>query len=354
MRNKVKILFAVLFALCAVSASFSQSTPASEDRYAESADSRVSEVQPIGASDYFQYSATKAAIYDNGVTLFANALVKYELVAVDYALADKSYFNVKIANAATGDTEYEAPFEIHDEGKVTIEYYSIDKIGNKEQRKQYGITVDNTAPVSRVRADRPIYEVDGKYYVSDSHLFSINSEDASSGVKLIEFSTDGQNYQEYAKVFSIPATTENATLKVRSVDNVLNTTDHFFFLNSTTTATAQEIEGAELVLTVDNIAPQVEIVPDKQPEFRDGRNIVLEDYKYTITATDGESGLAKIFYRLDKAEAWEPYEKPVEFSIYGEHRIEAMAVDNVGNASMPVTLLIFVDLVPPAAETSVD
>ena len=351
MNKNVKILFAVLFALFAVSASFSQNTPASEDRYSERADSRVTEVQPVGASDYFRYSATKAAMYDNGVTLFANALVKYELIAIDNALPDKSYYNVRIANAATGDTEYAAPFEIHDEGKASIEYYSIDKIGNREQRKQYGVTIDNTAPISRIKADRPIYEADGKYYISNAHLFSINSEDSASGVGVIQYSTDGSSYQEYVRAFNINETGV-ATLKIRSADNVLNTTDNFYFLNSTATTKEQEIDSATLILTIDNMPPMVEIVPDKAMEARDGRNIVLEDFRYTITANDAESGLARIFYRLDKAEAWEPYVKPVELSIYGEHRIEAMAVDNVGNASIPVALHVFVDIVPPAAETT--
>jgi len=349
-KKKTSILFIILSVLLFASVSFSQNTPAAEDRSAEGVDSRAPGVKPVEANEYFQYSATKAAMYDDGITQFANALVKYELVVIDNALADKSYYNVKIGNASSGEVEYSAPFELHDEGKTTVEYYSVDKIGNREQKKLYGIVVDNTAPASRVRPDKPLYEVDGKYYVSNTHRFSITSTDNLSGVGRVEYATDGQNYQEYAGTFNVPETS-NAILKVRSADNVLNVTDAFIFIAGAADKTEVELNGAELAMYVDNTPPEVAITPDKEIEFKDGRNIVYENYKYTITATDDASGVARIFYRLDKAEAWELYEKPIELSIYGEHRIEAMAVDNVGNASVPVLLQIFVDIVPPPAET---
>ncbi len=352
-KNKVSILLSILFVFFAASVSFSQNTPAAEDRAADAADSQIPAVQGVDADRNFEYSATKAAMYDDGITLFANALVKYELTATDNALADKSYYDVILENAAGSETEYTVPFELHEEGASVIEYYSVDKMGNRELKKQYSVTVDNTAPAAKLKSDRAIYKADGKYYVSGSQLFSITAEDALSGVGTIEYSTDGATYQEYVKAFSVPAADE-ATIKVRSWDNVLNSTEHFFFVNETADG-EEEIAGEDLVLTVDNEAPAVVITPDKEiVEQRDGRGIVLEDYRYEITASDEGSGLAKIFYRLDKAEAWEPYEKPVELSIYGEHRIEAMAVDNVGNASAPVTLLVFVDLVPPAAETTAE
>ncbi|MDR3237579.1 MAG: hypothetical protein LBT84_03665 [Spirochaetia bacterium] len=351
-KKKTSILFIILSVLLAASVSFSQNTPATEDKSSDSGDAKAPGVKPVEANEYFQYSATKAAMYDDGVTLYANALVKYELTAIDNALADKSYYNVKVVNTSNGEVEYSAPFELHDEGKTTVEYYSVDKIGNKEQKKQYGVTVDNTAPTSKVKTDKPIYEADGKYYVSPNHLFSVNTADTSSGVGKVEYATDGQNYQEYTKAFNIADTSE-ATLKIRSTDNVLNVTDNFFFINSKE-KTEVELAGSTIALTIDNTAPEIAIIPDKEIESRDGKNIVLEDYKYTISATDEGSGLAKIFYRLDKAEAWEPYVKPIELSIYGEHRIEAMAVDNVGNTSVPISLHVFVDVVPPTAETTAD
>ncbi|MCL1912065.1 MAG: hypothetical protein FWG13_07660 [Leptospirales bacterium] len=350
-KKKTSILFIILTVLLSASVSFSQNTPAAEDKSADAGDSRAPGVEPIEANQYFQYSATKAAMYDDGVTQYANALVKYELTAIDNALADKSYYNVKVANTSSGETEYTAPFELHDEGKTTVEYYSVDKIGNKEQKKQYAIVVDNTAPLSKVKSDRPLYELDGKYYVSNNHLFTINSTDSLSGVGRIEYSTDGQNYQEYVKAFNVPEAND-AILKVRGADNVCNVTDNFTFLNTAADKTEVEISGVELAMIVDNTPPVVTITPDKEIESRDGKNIVYENYRYTVTATDDSSGVAKIFYRLDKAEGWELYTKPIEFSIYGEHRIEAMAVDNVGNASIPVTLQVFVDTVPPPAETT--
>lgn len=352
-KNKLSILFAVLFVLFTASVSFAQNTPAAEDRSAELPDSQVPAVSSVKADKNFHYSAAQAAMYDDGVTLYANALVKYELTATDNALPDKSYYDVIVDKTKGEEVEYMEPFELHEEGKNTIEYYSVDKIGNKETKKQYSVTVDNTAPSARLKSDKPIYEAGGKYYVSNTHLFSITAEDNMSGVGSIEYSVDGSNYAEYVKAFTITEAND-ATIKVRSHDNVLNTTNRFFFMNSTANG-EEEIESEDLVLAMDAEAPEVIITPDKEIlEQRDGRGVVLSDYRYEITASDSGSGLAKIYYRLDKAEAWEPYEKPVELSIYGEHRIEAMAVDNVGNASVPVTLLVFVDLVPPEAETTAD
>lgn len=353
-KTKISILCAVLFVVFAASVSFSQNTPAAEDRSAEAADTKAPGVSSVEADKNFQYSATQAAMYDDGNTLYANALVKYELTAVDNALPDKSYYGVIVDKTRGEEIEYTEPFELHEEGKNTIEYYSVDKIGNKEAKKQYGVTVDNTPPVARLKADRPIYQAsDGTYYISNAHLFSVTAEDALSGVGSIQYSTDGTNYTEYTNAFSV-SDGNSSTLKVRTADNVLNTTENFFFVN-TTDEGEEETETDELAFTMDAEGPEVVITPDKEIlEQRDGRGVVLSDYRYEITATDNGSGVAKIYYRLDKAEAWEPYEKPVELSIYGEHRIEAMAVDNVGNTSIPATMLVFVDLVPPEAETTAD
>ncbi|MCL2026695.1 MAG: hypothetical protein FWG92_07830, partial [Leptospirales bacterium] len=100
-KKRTSTLLIILSVFLFASVSFSQNTPAAEDRTSDAVDTRAPGVQPVEANEYFQYSATKAAMYDDGATLFANALVKYELIAIDNALADKSYYNVKLGNASS-------------------------------------------------------------------------------------------------------------------------------------------------------------------------------------------------------------------------------------------------------------
>jgi hypothetical protein len=321
----------------------------SEPADIKAADSTAAEKPVPDSSDSgFKHNSPKAAMYDDGVTTFTNTRVKYQITATDNAKIDKSFYKVN----EEAEQEYKAPFPVLKEGPQKIQYYSIDKMGNREQEKNLAVTVDNTPPVAMVKTDKPVYQAENRYFVSPDYLFTVMAKDSASGAGLIQYSVDGNSYSSYSASFKIKDLKE-ASLKIRSSDNVLNTTDSFSFQLKEGEETAGKAAADIFAFTIDDQAPSVEIKPDGELKQKDGKNMALASYRYTISAQDAGAGLSKIYYRIDKAEAWVLYEKPVEFSIYGEHRIEAMAVDNVGNSSAPVSLSLTVDIVPPDTNDTV-
>lgn len=97
----------------------------------------------------------------------------------------------------------------------------------------------------------------------------------------------------------------------------------------------------------DNVAPVVEIKSSKELIKKSGKTVASSDIKYSITATDADSGIAQVLVRIDEKGDYIPYTKEIQFLTNGEHVIEAKAVDKVGNVSPVVVLTVFVDVIPP-------
>ena len=68
---------------------------------------------------------------------------------------------------------------------------------------------------------------------------------------------------------------------------------------------------------------------------------------FTIKASDADSGIDKILYKVDGQGDYQTYTTPINFSKEGEHSIEAKAVDNAGNESEIQKIEFLVDDNPP-------
>ena len=105
-----------------------------------------------------------------------------------------------------------------------------------------------------------------------------------------------------------------------------------------------------LVINVDKKSPTVEIKADKEFVEKDGKKIAAKSYKYQITAADDESGLGAVLYRLDSKGDFNIYTGEIQFTENGDHLIEAIAKDKVGNVSQTVKMPVYVDVIPPQSE----
>jgi hypothetical protein len=113
-----------------------------------------------------------------------------------------------------------------------------------------------------------------------------------------------------------------------------------------------EFKDGSMKLLCDNTPPAVTIKPDKELMQKSGKNLANIDVKYTVAATDNDSGVAGIFVRLDEKGDFVPYTKEIVFTSNGDHVIEAKAVDKVGNVSPVVVYSVIVDSIPP--ETKIE
>ena len=296
-------------------------------------------------------NAEKAKQYFDGAVTYVNSKTTFRLASRDNFLADKVLY--KIDGGA--ETVYDKEFTIAAEGKHTITYYGVDKIGNKEDDKSFTVYVDNTAPELTVNPKFPIYAANGKLYISKQFTFNIAAVDALSGVNKVTYTLNGKDFIDYATAFSI-YTDGDITFSANAFDNVGNKTTNFKIKLRDDTGKESVESKDTLQLFVDNIAPTVTITADKQITPAAGKNVVSKDYKYTVAAADKESGVKMVLVRVDGKGDFTPYDKELFFTTNGDHYIEAKAIDAVGNISDTVILSVYVDVIPPktAIETVAD
>jgi hypothetical protein len=291
--------------------------------------------------------AIAAKVYYDGKNTFVNSSVQFRLSSKDNVALDKIEYRIN----NSGTKVYDKPFIINAEGKNVISFYGVDKIGNKEDVKIYTVIVDNSTPDVIVKTDKPVAKANDKLYVSKIFNFSIESKDALSGLNKVDFSINEET-KEYVTPFNIVADGE-VILKVKAVDNVNNPTDQFTLKYVDANGKEELIKAGNAKIYVDNSAPSVNIVPDKDLKIGEySKKLAAPDAKYAITATDDGSGIDGILVRVDGEGDFLPYFNEIKFKNNGEHTIEAKAIDKVGNISTVSTLSVFVDTVAP--DTKVD
>lgn len=289
--------------------------------------------------------AEKAKTFFDGVDTFANSKVKFRLSITDNFLAEKVFYQINNGQ----ETEYQGEFNLADEGKYTINYYGVDKIGNKEYQKSLHVIIDNSAPTTSITTQDPIILKNGIYYISRHNSFTINSEDTLSGVNNIAYSMNGTDFFNYATTFNFYVDGE-AELKINTEDNVTNKTNKFKIKLADASGNISATEQESVKLFVDNKPPVVTVNANKEFFTDKGRKVAAKDFKYAVTATDNEAGVKQILVRVDGKGSFIPYDKEIEIKTNGEHFIEAKAIDLVGNTSNTVILPLFVDIIPPKSQ----
>jgi hypothetical protein len=350
--NKKLFSFCIslLAMLMVTGVSYTQNQPAADDAAAETVvtdEAIPAEADPIKKEDVIFASKQGAKAYFDGYNTFINTKVLFELSTSDNIFEDKVFYKLNDSE----EIEYKAPFNIEEEGKTILKYYSVDKVGNVENKKDIYVVVDKTAPELAVTMSAPFAKQDGKIYVSETFIYtySITAKDNLSGVANIQYSSDGDTFQEYIEPVKVSSAAGPVKMKVIAIDNVANSTDTY--VSKLIDESGNVIDLDENVqFVVDKKAPTVIVKSDKEFVNKDGKNIASRDYKYTIEAADEESGVKEIFYRLNSRGDFIPYTGEIQLRTNGDNVIEAVAKDKVGNVSKTALLKVFVDIVPPASE----
>ncbi len=215
------------------------------------------------------------------------------------------------------------------EGIHTVEYQSLDNVGNTESAKSEIFYVDNTPSVTSLSTGEPKYQTADKVYVTPNTPITLTAGDpvtasVSSGVSRIEFKIDSGNFTSYTTAITLSEGVH--TVSFRSVDNVGNT----------------ETENSQ-VYSVDSTPPVTTLTPSA-PLF----NALYAPLSttYALSAIDPvsnnvSSGVMKIVYQIDGgAEA--QYTQPIALT-EGEHTITYYAKDNVLNTETPKSFTVRVD-----------
>ena len=99
---------------------------------------------------------------------------------------------------------YADPFPLPDRAMVRMEYYAVDKLGNRERTKQLVIYLDIEPPVTRIVAGDPhYYAPDGKLWITSRTKIELKADDAS-GLANIFFRIEGGDWRSYSEPFIVP------------------------------------------------------------------------------------------------------------------------------------------------------
>lgn len=215
---------------------------------------------------------------------------------------------------------YTQPVRVTAIGDHSVQFRATDQAGNTSAVGSVSFRIveptqeDTTPPVvtAALTGDR---DGDGNYV--GTATATLTATDEGSGVATIEYSLDGGAFTAYANPVVVN-TVGMHMLHYRATDVAGNT-------------------SAEQMAHFTVVAPPAEDItpPTVSATVAGDRN---DDGAYvggatvTVTATDDESGVAKVEYALDTG-AWTTYSGPVTVRAVGAHTVRYRATDTAGNTS---------------------
>ncbi|MFE7503956.1 OmpL47-type beta-barrel domain-containing protein [Promicromonospora sp. NPDC057488] len=225
-----------------------------------------------------------------------------------------------------GWAAYTAPVVVDTPGEHTVTYRATDNAGNVAEPGSATFTVveappvDETAPTvtTQVTGEQ---DGDGAYIASAT--VAILAEDEGSGVESVEYELDGDGWTAYTDPVVVDVTGAH-TVRYRATDAAGN---------------LSEPGSVELVVVGGQDPPDTTqpIASAQVDGDQDDEGAYLGSATVTVTARDGESGVAFIEYALDSP-AFREYTGAVVVTEAGSHAFRYRATDNAGNVTRTGTL----------------
>jgi hypothetical protein len=215
-------------------------------------------------------------------------------------------------------SRYTGPVTVTSLGAHTVRYRATDRAGNTSAEQQVQFTVvrspDTTPPTvsAAVTGNR-----DGNGNYVGSATVTITATDSESGVDRVEYSLDGAAFTRYTAPVVVSATGAHL-VRYRAIDAAGNTSPDG---TVSFTVVPPPVE--------DHTPPTVQAAVSGN---RDTNGDYLDSATVTITATDGESGVATVEYAVDGG-GFVAYQAPVRVGTVGAHTVRYRASDRAGNTS---------------------
>ncbi|WUK51335.1 plastocyanin/azurin family copper-binding protein [Micromonospora zamorensis] len=241
-------------------------------------------------------------------------------VTVTATDADSGVQTVEYQVDDTSFLPYTEPVRVTAIGDHSVQFRATDQDGNVSAVGSVSFRIvepgedDTTAPVVTAALAG---EQDGDGNYIGTATATLTATDAGSGVATIEYALDGAAFTAYTNPIVVNAAGMHM-LHYRATDVAGNT-------------------SAEQMSHFTVVEPQAEDTtpPTVAATVAGDRN---DDGGYvggatvTVTATDAESGVAKIEYALDTG-GWTAYAAPVAVRAPGAHTLRYRATDTAGNSS---------------------
>ncbi|MGM0878289.1 MAG: OmpL47-type beta-barrel domain-containing protein [Bacillota bacterium] len=164
-----------------------------------------------------------------------------------------------------------------------------------------------------------------EWYSSDVNI-SLNATDDKSGIAKTLYKINNGDWNQYTNAFELQNEGVN-TVKYKSIDSAGN-----------------EEEIKTEVVKIDKTAP-VTAASDVPTNWTN------KDVSVTLSATDENSGVAKIEYRIDNGD-WTEYTGPINSFTEDKNVVVYRSIDNAGNVESYKSFEVELDKTAPVTTTS--
>ena len=188
-----------------------------------------------------------------------------------------------------------------------------------------------TETVAKLPSDPTFFESGGSTFGPLSASFSVEAEDAVSGVETIEVSVDGSDYKPYKRPIMFTEEGEH-TIKYRATDYVGNKATEKTFS-----------------ITIDDTPPSTEYRIEPEPNIAKEEWFVPPGCSISLAASDSLSGVQKTVYSVDGGD-FKVYDKPIGMPGPGGHNFAFRSQDEVGTWEVETTITLIVDGKSPVTE----
>ncbi|GIG49904.1 hypothetical protein Dsi01nite_079450 [Dactylosporangium siamense] len=227
-------------------------------------------------------------------------------VTVTATDADSGVASVEYQLDDTGWSPYTAPVRVTSPGDHTVLYRATDTAGNTSAVGSVAFSVDEPGPVDTTPpAVTATVSGDG----TAAATVTVTATDAGSGVASVAYQLDGGAWLPYSAPVVV-TTPGSHMLHHRATDVAGNTSPEGMVMFTVVLPDPVDTTPPTVTATVTGTFPAT----------------------VTVTATDAQSGVASISYRLDGGE-WTAYTAPVVVSAPGVHSVSYRATDRAGNVS---------------------
>lgn len=206
------------------------------------------------------------------------------------------------------------------EGEHTIEYYSVDRVGNTEELKSYAFFVDKTPPILVDEILGNSFVVSGKEYSSGRTKLKLTAIDNKAGVQEIKYSLNNEGYILYEKPFYLSTVSGSLAVVSYAIDYVGNK------------SVASEKSTRSRAAYVDLTGPQLKY--SFVGKFFKTRDTIFinKDTRVKLTANDYESGVKSLNYSVNNGTEVE-YKEPFAIEEEGVKLLSVFGFDNVDNSN---------------------
>ncbi len=277
--------------------------------------------------DFQELTLDGAYRMDDNHTWNVSRNTPFTMNFTDVSGIDHYWIEFNFSHSVSPDTfffDWEVP-----DGKYNLTLGAVDNLGYNTSGEELWIYLDNTFPAVTESID--IYYVDGvennDFFVRNDTIFTLDAQDAASGLKMIYYELDGieRQYNDSSKISMEGLAEGYHNLKIGAEDNLSNKG------NSIITGARQT--GAFYI----------DITPPKVTPHYKGENHTLSgtDDVYIkdstvislaaedISGNNPQSGVKDVWYRLDGGNV--TWDDELLILNEGVHNLMFGAVDNIGN-----------------------